>query len=128
MGQKMPKLIVFVFIVGTFNVLQGIQWWMEKICSSNGSRDASESRDMKFNFFTVMVAKSPRSDPSAMTISLDQLIRNTTSSTTIWLVNNSGAGFKKDDFFKGKKIVPKNPILVKYCHPIGKFLDDFYLK
>ena len=44
----------------------------------------------------------------------------------VFLTMRSGAGFKKDNFFKWKKkIVPKNPILVKYPHTIGKFLDNF---
>ena len=29
------------------------------------------------------------------------------------------------NFLKGKKILPENPILVKYFHPIGKFSDNF---
>ena len=38
---------------------------------------------------------------------------------------SSSAGFENDEFFKGQKIVPKNRILVQYCHPRGTFLGDF---
>ena len=43
----------------------------------------------------------------------------------ISILQFTGAGFKNDDFFKGQKIVPKNPIPVKNYRTIGKFLDDF---